>query len=96
VREKFPTLGTPIYFGDVNGRLKYYLGRGQDVRNLRELRKIIEVEQEILVITEWENMPKLAAVNWLSFSEILRAEKPPLPPFTKSKPTYLLISCKKK
>ena len=96
VREKFPTLGTPLYFGDVNGRLKYYLGRGKEVGNLRELRQIIKVEQEILVITEWEYMPKLEAAKWLSFSEVLRAEKPPSPPFAKSKPTYLLISCKRK
>jgi hypothetical protein len=96
VREKFPTLGTPVYFGDVNGRLKYYLGRGKEVGNLRELRQIIKVEQEILVITEWENMPKLEAAKWLSFSEVLRAEKPASPPFAKSKPTYLLISCKRK
>ena len=96
VREKFPTLGAPVYFGTVNGRLKYYLGRGQEVRKLRELRQVINVEQEMLVITEWENMPRLEAAKWLSVSELLRAEKPPLPPFANSKPTYLLISCKRK
>jgi 4-amino-4-deoxy-L-arabinose transferase-like glycosyltransferase len=96
VREKFPTLGTPVYFGEVNGRLKYYLGRGKEVGNLRELRQIIKVEQEILVITEWEYMQKLESANWLSFSEVLRAEKPASPPFAKSEPTYLLISCKRK
>ena len=96
VREKFPTLGTPVYFGEVNGRLKYYLGRGKEVGNLRELRQIIKVEQEIFVITEWEYIQKLEAANWLSFSEVLRAEKPVSPPFAKSKPTYLLISCKRK
>jgi 4-amino-4-deoxy-L-arabinose transferase-like glycosyltransferase len=95
VREKFPTLGAPLYFGTVNGRLKYYLGRGQEIGNLRELRKIIRVGQEILVIAEWEDMPKLEAAEWLSVSEVLRAANPAFLPFTKSKPTYLLISCKR-
>jgi hypothetical protein len=38
----------------------------------------------------------LEAAKWLSFSEVLRAEKPASPLFAKSEPTYLLISCKRK
>lgn len=96
VQEKFPTLGAPLYFGRVNGRLKYYLGQNQDVGSLRELGEIIKGEQETLVVTEWRNMPKLEAAEWLSVNEILRAEKPALPLFKKPEPTYLLISCKRK
>jgi 4-amino-4-deoxy-L-arabinose transferase-like glycosyltransferase len=96
IRDRFPALGTPVYFGGVTGRLKYYLGRGREVDTLQELRQLVEEGKEFFIITERENLPKLKTAEWLSFREVLRAETPSLPPIVKSKPRYFLISCRKK